>query len=360
MTKKIRVMIIEDSPVVMELLKYIIGNDPRLEVAATAISAEDALQKLDRVRPDVISLDIRLPGMNGLDATLLIMSSRPTPIVVVSTGIREEELNIAMNALRAGALTVVEKPVGVTNGDYETLAEQLCGQLAVMSQVKVVRQAKRRNINFGSVTAKITAGAESNRHLLTVAPKMIGIVASTGGPNAISRVLNGLGRDFPLPVLAVQHITDGFLAGFVSWLSGVTPFTTTIAKDGECPTPGKVYFPPEDKHLEIKDGRLRITGGAMVSTQRPSGTVLLKSMAKDQGTHALGVLLTGMGSDGAEGLLALKLAGGYTIAESESTAIIYGMPAEAVRLGGVCESLPIDAIAPGILEIISTKAQEAR
>ncbi|OHC73712.1 MAG: chemotaxis response regulator protein-glutamate methylesterase [Rhodospirillales bacterium RIFCSPLOWO2_12_FULL_58_28] len=353
-------MIVEDSPVVMELLKYIIGNDSRLEVAATATSAEDALQKLNRVRPDVISLDIRLPGMNGLDATLLIMSSRPTPIVVVSAGVQEEELNIAMNAMRAGALTVVEKPVGVTNGDYETMAGQLCDQLAVMSQVKVVRQAGRRNIDFGAMSAKSSTAKESGRHFPTVAPKIIGIVASTGGPNAVSRVLNGLGRDFPLPILAVQHITDGFLTGFVSWLCDITPFTATIAKDGECPAPGKVYFPPEDTHLEIRDGRLRVNGGALVSTQRPSGTVLLKSIAHDQGTHALGVLLTGMGSDGAKGLLAIKQAGGYTIAESESTAVIYGMPAEAVRLGGVCESLPLDAIAPGILEMVATKAQKVR
>lgn len=358
MVDKIRVMVVEDSLVVRELLTHIINSDPRLQVVETVESAEDMLRRLDRVRPDVISLDIRLPGMNGLDATLRIMSTRPTPIIVVSAAVQEEELNIAMNALRAGALAVVEKPVGVTNEDYETMALQLCDQLATMSHVKVVRQGKRRNISFGSV-ADADSVKEFDQLVSRVAPKIVGIVASTGGPNAISQVLCGLGRDFPLPILAVQHITGSFSEGFVSWLCDVTPFTAVTAKEGDFPKPGMVYLPPEDRHLEIKDGRLRLTEGPLVSTQRPSGTVLFKSMAKDFGPLALGVLLTGMGTDGAAGLLDIKKAGGFTISESESTAVIYGMPAEAEHLGAVCETLPLEAIAPGIIEAVSTELEKA-
>ncbi len=356
-SKTIKVMIVEDSPVVQELLRHMISEDPRLEVAAVVDNAEEALRKLNQVQPDVISLDIRLPGMNGLDATLQIMSSRPTPIVVVSASVEKEDLNITMNALRAGALAVVEKPVGVGDDDYQTMARQLCDQLAGMSQVKVVRQTVRRNLDFGSKTKSAPEAAFTTPGVMapSAPPKVLGIVASTGGPNAISQVLCGLGGAFPLPILAVQHITDGFTEGFVNWLNDVTPFKVVIAKNGETPVPGKVYLPPEDRHLEIREGLLKISAGGMVDAHRPSGTTLFSSMARDQGAKALGVLLTGMGTDGAAGLLEIKKAGGHTIAESESTAVIYGMPAEAEALSAVRETLPLEAIAPGVMNAVSAK-----
>ncbi|MEO5336283.1 MAG: chemotaxis-specific protein-glutamate methyltransferase CheB [Magnetospirillum sp. WYHS-4] len=347
--KKIRVLIVEDSPVVRELLLYIIGSDARFEVVAAVGSAEEALQGLDRFAPDVISLDIRLPGMNGLDATLEIMATHPMPIVVVSASVQDDELNIAMNALRAGALTVVEKPVGVTSDAYRALADQLCNQLAIMSQVRVVKQARRRNLNFGSAERMEAMPAPSWE---TVRPKMLGLVASTGGPNALSRVLNGLPRDFPLPILIVQHMTAGFVDGFVQWLSQVTPFPAHMAGDGMLPRPASLYLPPADHHLEIKGGRLYLNTAPPVVAQRPSGTVLFKSMARDLKEAGIGVLLTGMGADGAEGMLEMRRSGAYTLAEDESTTVIYGMPGEAVRMGAVRESLPLDAIALRLRQLV--------
>jgi two-component system chemotaxis response regulator CheB len=174
---------------------------------------------------------------------------------------------------------------------------------------------------------------------------MLGIVSSTGGPQALVTLLGSLGKAFPLPILLVQHITSSFLDGFVSWLAGVTPFAVAIARSGETPTAGTVYLPPPDRHLGLARGRLVIRDDAPVCSQRPSGTVLLADMARELGHRGIGVILTGMGADGAEGLAAMRTAGAYTIAEDESTCVVFGMPAAAARLGAVNEMLPLPAIA---------------
>ena len=359
--KKTRVLIIEDSPVIREFLEYIIRQDPRLEVATSVGSAEEALSILHQVSPDVISMDIRLPGMDGFEATRRIMSERPTPIVVVSASVESEDLKITMNALRAGALTVLEKPVGTTHEDYEALAERLCTQLIIMSQVKVIRQRMdRRPLSGlktprrGSISVSTNLPRGSDPTWRSDPFRAVGIVASTGGPNALVELLNGLGSGFPLPILLVQHITASFLEGFATWLGGVCPFQVVIAKGGEVPAPGRVYVAPADRHLQMDAGCLRVNGGAPVCAQRPSGTVLFQSMAQHLGPKALGVLLTGMGEDGAEGLLEIRQVGGYTIAEDESTAVVYGMPGTAAKLGASCDSLPLQAIAPRILELAPT------
>lgn len=345
--KKIRVLVVEDSQVIREFLSHLIERDPRLELAAAVESAEEALRILDQVFPDVISMDIRLPGMNGFEATKQIMRDRPTPIVVVSASVEREDLRVTMNALRAGALTVLEKPSGSTSSDYEALAERLCTQLAIMSQVKVIRR-RGAATGLGSVQdwPRVRPIAVSGKS----GDQVLGIVASTGGPSALAQVLSGLGADFPLPILVVQHITASFLDGFASWLENVCPFSVEIVRDRAALQGGKVYLAAPDRHLCALKAFVRSDGGPPVSAQRPSGTVLFQSMARTHGSQAIGILLTGMGEDGAEGLLRLRECGGYTIAEHESTAVVYGMPAEAVRLGAACESLPLPSIAGRVLE----------
>lgn len=345
MTKKIRVLIVEDSLVVRELLKHIIGLDARFEIVAAVESAEEALAQLDVVQPDVISLDIRLPGMNGLDATLQIMAKRPTPIVVVAANVDDDELNIAMNALRAGALAVVEKPVGVTNVAFESMALHLCTQLAIMSQVKVVRQGIDRGLSFGTAAPPVAARRPAKGF------SVVGIVSSTGGPQALVQLLSSLGADFPLPVLLVQHITASFLEGFVSWLAGVTPFKVRIAHDGDVPEAGTVYVPPADRHLALRGGKLELADSPPLHSQKPSGSVLLSSIAKDLGRRAIGVVLTGMGNDGADGMAELHKAGGHTIAEDESTCVVFGMPAAAAKLGAVTDMLPLPRIATRLVQL---------
>ena len=349
--KKIRVMIIEDSDVVRMLLEEIVSRDPRLEVAASVSSAEEGLRLLSKVAPDVISLDIRLPGMNGFQATKRIMSAKPTPIVVVSASVESEDLKVSMNALKAGALAIVEKPVGTTRSDYREMADRLCTQLAIMSEVKVIRQRRQH----ASASASRPHGPSLRKN---GAFRVVGIVASTGGPNALERLLSGFPVDFPLPVLVVQHITPSFLQGFAAWLDDVCPLTAAVAQDGEIPLGGKVYVAPAECHLTVRGGRIRLDPGPAVSSQRPSGTVLFESLAREFGPKTIGILLTGMGDDGANGLLELRVSGGYTIAEDESTAVVYGMPKVAARLGAACESLPIHDIAWRVLDLIKDRGQE--
>ena len=357
MEKRIRVMIVEDSRTVREMLEHIVGEDPRLEVVASVGSAEEALKILHQVAPDVISMDIRLPGMNGFEATKRIMSERPTPIVVVSASVESDELNISMNALRAGALSVIEKPVNASHRHYAEIAGRLCTQLVIMSDVRVIRQRARRTLglpppSIGQNASGATAIAASTPGSF----QMLGLVASTGGPNALVKVLAGLGCHVPVPILLVQHITPSFLKGFVTWLNGVSPTRVIEAADGQIPERGIVYVAPAERHLVLEQGCLRLDCGAPVCVQRPSGTVLFRSMARGLGAHCLGVLLTGMGEDGAAGLREVREAGGYTIAEDETTAVVYGMPAAAVTMGAVCESLPLDDIAPRILQLLSATA----
>jgi two-component system chemotaxis response regulator CheB len=349
--RKIRVLIVEDSATMRMLLERIVGADRRLEVAASVATAEEALRVLPAIKPDIISLDIRLPGMNGFEATRRIMAEQPTPIVVVSASVESEELKISMNALAAGALTVVEKPIGETSADYSTLAERLCRQLVIMSDVPVVRQRPPR------LPRSTPRARHENRLLMSsLAPppggyQALGIVASTGGPSAVLTVLQALGANYPLPIMLVQHITSSFLDGFAAWLDDACPLKVVICRDGEWATPGHVYLPHAERHLEIRDWRLHVTDGPAVSGQKPSGTVLLRSMARSFGRGALAVLLTGMGDDGAEGLKAVHDVGGHTVAEDESTAVVYGMPAVAVRLGAVSEQLPLQQIGCRLREI---------
>jgi len=345
--KKIRVMIVEDSAVVSALLEYSIGQDPRLEVCAMAASAEDALRKLDQFSPDIIAMDIQLPGMDGIEATRRIMSKRPVPIVVVAASSQAGTRNaVPMEALRAGALTVLEKPAGTSNAEYKVLAERLCTQLVIMSQVRLVRQYGRREPDAADASIPLPWHGGPGRF------KMLGIVCSTGGPRALVQLLGALGPTFPLPILLVQHITASFLNGFASWLETVCPFSVKVVTDGCIPVSLALHMAPADRHLRLAAGRLRLDAGSPISFQRPSGTVLFQSMAEDLGAHALGILLTGIGDDGASGLLDIRRFGGYTIAEDESTAVVYGMPAVAVRMGAVCESLPLPAIAARVLNLV--------
>jgi two-component system, chemotaxis family, protein-glutamate methylesterase/glutaminase len=345
----IRVLIVEDSPVVGEHLRRIISADRRFEVAGVATSGEEALAVVDQISPDVISMDIHLPGIQGFEATRRIMAHHPTPIVVVS-GIDMEEMSLTMQALRAGALAVVEKPVSGSHQDYTSLAGKLCTQLAIMSEVKVVRQRQAPSPHTGNGAPTRTGRASDYR--------LLGIAASTGGPNALLQMLSGLGRDFSLPIVVVQHMTAAFLQGFAEWLTGVTPFSVSVIHEPTELSAGRVYLAPSNRsHLVINGLAASLDDGPPVGGQRPSANILFSSMAQSLRSSAIGVLLTGMGEDGATGLRDLKRAGSFTIGEDESTAIVYGMPAAAARIGGLSESLPLGDIAPRVLSLTSLKRE---
>ncbi|MEX0614000.1 MAG: chemotaxis-specific protein-glutamate methyltransferase CheB [Pirellulales bacterium] len=350
---QVRVMIVEDSPTVREYLRQAISADARLAVVAECESAEQALASLDRAAPDVISMDIHLPRMSGLEATRRIMETCPTPIVIVSRSVNAQELDSTMDALRAGAVSAVEAPSCQQPGRLPDAAARICRELAVMSQIRVVRQ------RFNHARSQSVARLPRVPEPIGVATKpgdrrasLVGIVASTGGPHAVETILATIGSDYPIPIVLVQHITASFHSGFISWLNRISPLLVTEAQHGELPQPGQVYVAPSDKHLLVRSNRLVLDDGPPVCGQRPSGTVLLRSMADSMGSHAVGVVLTGMGNDGAEGLLAIRHAGGYTIAEDESTAVVNGMPEAARVLDAPCVSLPLESIGTAIRHLV--------
>ena len=361
-----RVLVVEDSAVIRRLLVHIVESDPRLTLAGAVESAEDALAAIPSLRPDVISMDIRLPGMDGLEATRRIMALHPTPIVVIADAIEDASLRISMNALRSGALSVVEKPGGLfAAGGYDLAARAIATQLAIMSEVPVIRRrasaADPAGPHVGFPVGLLERGDGSSAAGAAGA-RIMAVAASTGGPQALARLLSALPEDFPLPVLLVQHIGAPFVEGFANWLDGLVPLSVALGRDGERLVAGRVYVAPGDRHLTLDasapDIRIGLAAGAPVSGQRPSASVLFASMAA-LGPAGLGVLLTGMGEDGAAGMVAMRRAGGFTITEHESTAVVYGMPAAAVQRGGSCLSLPIEQIAPRILAMLGPRAGTA-
>ncbi|PIQ27661.1 chemotaxis response regulator protein-glutamate methylesterase [bacterium (Candidatus Blackallbacteria) CG17_big_fil_post_rev_8_21_14_2_50_48_46] len=354
--KTVRVLIVEDSPVMQVFLTEIINADTRLNVLGVVPSGEKALDFLKSQPADVISMDIRLPGMDGLETTRQIMQTCPTPIVVVSSQLQNQEMDLSFDALRAGALCVLDKPVGVSHPRFEQSSRQLCTQLLIMSQVKVIRQRLGRT--FAELSEKDVTAHHLHRSITVGALpdfQVLGIAASTGGPKALSTLLNQL-THFPLPILLVQHIAPHFLAGFADWLNSVTPFRVLVATEGMVPLPYHVYLAPPERHLAYQKGKITLVEDEPVSYQRPSGTVLFHSLAESLGKKAIGLVLTGMGDDGAAGLLAMRHAGAYTLAEAESTAIVYGMPAAADKLGAVCHLLPLTDLASHLQFLVKTRA----
>jgi two-component system chemotaxis response regulator CheB len=340
-TAKVKVLIVEDSPVAQRLLTHVIEADPRLEVVGCAVDPVDAMGKIRAAAPDIVTMDIRLPRMNGFEATRWIMREHPVPIVVVASNIDDKSLDISMNALRAGALTVVEKPAGLTRDEYQAMAAHLCTQLVIMSQIKVVRQRPTQAVECLPAPPPMPVRAV----------ELVAIVASTGGPGALARILGALPKDFALPVAVVQHIGAPFVAGFAHWLGTVSALPVSLADNLAPLVPGSVHVAPGDAHLTVMNGSFHLERGPLVQGQRPSGDVLFDSVATCYGSRAVGVLLTGMGEDGARGLALMRRAGAHTIAEAQSTAIIWGMPGAAVAMGAAVEQLPLGAIAGRLAEL---------
>jgi two-component system, chemotaxis family, protein-glutamate methylesterase/glutaminase len=327
----IRVLVAEDSRSQRELLVGLL-RAAGMDVAGTAEDGNLAVAEARRLRPDVIAMDIHMPGLDGYAATRQIMQSCPTPIVLISSASDASQRTVA--ALAAGALTVVRKPSG--GGDLAGMSERadFLTTMRLMADVLVVTRRPEKLLSQSLELAAPPVQADSRS--ITSSARILAIAASTGGPAAVQMLLNGLGFNFPLPILIAQHIARGFVAPLAEWLSTTTRLPVRVAGPNELLLPGHVYLAPDDQHMSVFV-REYAACRALQPADRycPSADILFESVAAVYGRRAIGVILTGMGDDGARGLLALKAAGGRTLAQNESSCVVYGMPRVAVELGAV-------------------------
>ncbi len=340
---KIRVLVIEDSVTVRKHLCAVLSADQGIDVVAEAADGRQAIELCAELHPDVVTMDMMMPVMTGLAATEFIMAYCPTPILVVSSSLNRGELFKTYDALAAGALDVLEKPNGDEAGD--DWERNLVSMVKLLSRIKVITHLRGRHQALRE-PADTLAPVGHARTVGTNRCDVIAIGASTGGPGAIIEVLRGLPSAFAIPILFVLHISKPFAAAFADWLDGQSAHRVAYATDGQAVSSaaGRVIMAPPDQHMVVKNGRVRLTDDAERHSCRPSVDVLFESLAGEFGPSATGCILTGMGHDGAAGLLALRRAGALTIAQDEATSVVYGMPREAVLLGAAQRVLPLGDI----------------
>jgi two-component system chemotaxis response regulator CheB len=339
---RIKVLVAEDSKVTRMFLVHLLESDPRIRVVGAVADGQAAIDFVSGERPDVVLMDINMPRVDGFEATRRIMETHPLPIIVCSAISNTKDVVVTFQAMEAGAVACIEKPLGREHGDFETAAAHLLDTVRLMSEVKVVRRTAR--------PARPPLPPSPLHAAATV--QLIGIGASTGGPPVLQTILASLPKDFPVPILVVQHIAHGFLAGMAQWLNNTSSLQIHIASYGTLPLPGHVYLAPDDFHMGVgAAGGIVLTREEPDNHLRPSVSFLFRTLAETYGPRALGVLLTGMGKDGAAELKALRDKGAVTIAQDRDSSVVHGMPGEAIALGGATHVLAASAIADALIEL---------
>jgi two-component system, chemotaxis family, protein-glutamate methylesterase/glutaminase len=346
-SRAVRVLIAEDSATIRYHLTRMIEELPGIEVIGQARDGIEALALVSELKPDVVSMDIRMPRMDGLEATREIMEQHPTPVVVVSSLV-ETDMELSFQALESGALAVVEKPPDRGSPLFAEKQRQLVRTLIAMARVSVVRRGKAR-------TDRLPAAAVEMR-AVTTRPEVIAVGASAGGPGALSKLLGDLPAELPVPVVVVQHMPHEFVGGLARWLSKVTSLRVVVGGDGQLLVPGEVVLSPGTAHLCVvrreKGLAIRLESEPGTHRYQPSVDVLFESVAAVCGSRAVGLVLTGMGDDGAAGLLALRQAGGRTFAQDEISSTVFGMPGAAIERGAVERVLSLAQLPSAILQLL--------
>lgn len=318
---------------VRELITEILSADPNIDIVGSAHDGLEAIDAIAARKPDVVTMDVQMPTMNGYEATRAIMASTPVPIVVISGQIDPADLTTACQALGAGALMALPKPVGPSHPSFAARSKELLSAVKLMAEVKVVRRTT--SYSRGQETPSVApAPPRPQRTSNSRKVEAIGIGASTGGPGALETILSGLPVNFPTPIFVVQHIAKGFIEGMAEWLGRACSLRVKLAAHGEQATPGGVYLAPDGAHLQIgPEGRMQLKKEKERAAFCPGVTPLFRSLSKTYGPGAIGILLTGMGSDGAAGLRQMKEAGALTIVQDETSSVVFGMPKEAIATG---------------------------
>lgn len=338
-----RVLVVDDSPLARDIITAILQEDPEIEVVGQAENGQIAVELVEHLRPNLVTMDIMMPVMDGLTAIQQIMAYHPTPILVVTSS---SEAEVAYKAISSGALEVMQKPE-MCAGPLEWAG--FARRVKLLSKVKVITHVRGRGAATTQalpIMGPISARAGGQDRILAVG-------ASTGGPGALAKLLAGLPPDLTVGVVVVQHIADGFVPGLVSWLRSVTMLEVKAAEEGERVEPGAVYIAPTGRHTVVKaGGRLRILDTPPVDSQRPAVDVLFESVQQAYDRRAIGVLLTGMGRDGARGLKGIRDAGGHTIAQDEASCVVFGMPQAAIEIGAAEQVLPLNEIPLAVVKLL--------
>ncbi|MCL4078753.1 chemotaxis response regulator protein-glutamate methylesterase [Coriobacteriia bacterium Es71-Z0120] len=338
----VRVLVVDDSLVAREMLTQILQSDPGIEVVGVASNGAEAVEAVARLKPDLVTMDIHMPKMDGITAVEQIMAYTPTPILVVSSSVHGEGVGRAFDALAAGALEVMKKPEPRDWAELDRIAAELIRKVKLLSRVRVITHIRGRRAS-GRPAAPTPVPA---RQPGTVS--LVAVGSSTGGPSALMSVLAPLPADFPVPIVIAQHIAEGFVPGLVSWLDAACKLTVRAAVDGETVQPGNAYLAPTGLNLAVDTLTLRFKKPGERQLYIPSADTLFESVAKTHGASAVGVLLTGMGDDGARGLKSLYDTGALTIAQDEATSTVFGMPKAAIEMGAARKVLPVQQIADAL------------
>ncbi len=345
--RTINVLVVDDTTVTRLNVVRLLEADPQVRVIGAVADGHAALDFMRDNTPDVVLMDIHMPGMDGFEATRRIMETRPVPIIICSATTDTKEIANSFRLMEAGAVACVEKPVGREHADFDAVVANLLQTVKLMSEVRVVRRWAKARGAPGSTPAPPARPAEGGIHC-------VGIGASTGGPPVLQTILGGLPKDFSVPILVVQHITPGFLPGLAEWLNQTTGLQVHIGSYGMLPLPGHVYLAPDGFQMGLTSGRrLLLTKEEPENGLRPSVAYLFRSLADVCGAAAVGVLLTGMGKDGAVELRRMRDKGAVTIAQNQESSVVHGMPGEAISLDAAVHVLAADKIADLLVSLVN-------
>jgi len=341
----IKVMLVDDSELTLIILKKMLSTATDITVVGTALNGQEALQLLPKLNPDVICSDVQMPIMDGFAFTKAVMSEFPRPILVISAVVQESDSDNIFKLMQAGAIDVMAKPCNGLSNESGLNNQELINKIRVLSGVHVMKRRTRSVQNTSPLTETIIKQSHSR-------PQIMAIGASTGGPQALYEILTKLPSNFPVPIICVQHISEGFSAGLVKWLNTDCKLNIQFAKSGQKPEPGHIYFAPDAKQLEFNPQHQMVcTQAPSYGGHRPSISVTFQSMALRFGAHVTAVLLTGMGRDGVDGLLTIKQMGGMTIAQDESSSVVFGMPKVAIEEQATQQVLPLTKIAQTLVDL---------
>lgn len=349
----ISVLVADDSPLVREVVMDIIRAEQDMEVIGEASDGKQAVEKTRDLQPDLVIMDIMMPFMDGLAATENIMAHSPTPILIFSSAVNNKEMDIAFKAISRGALDVMGKPSEYDPNAYESIKKELTSKIRLLSRIRVIshvrpKKAKEEKPQKVAAVPKRPLPAAA----APISRKLVAIGASTGGPRALVEIFRELPANLRTPIVIVQHIAPSFAEGMADWLSREGKLKIKIATEGQELKAGVAYLAPTGQHMLVNRNRLHLTSDEPVNACRPSVDTLFNSVAEHFGGNSLAVLLTGMGRDGAAGIKYIHDRKGYTIAQDESTSIIFGMPKAAIEIGAVDEVLPLPQIPGAILRVV--------